>query len=101
MRSALDYAIAAFGKKAMNELKRLCKMPNAPPTQGQWRAFYARFIHLIFQQHERENDAGKFPRRLIREMDCFFVFLEAHGVEATNNRGERALRFGVLWRKCS
>lgn len=29
------------------------------------------------------------------------VFLREHGVEPTNNRAERALRFAVLWRKCS
>jgi transposase len=29
------------------------------------------------------------------------VFLCEHGVEATNNRAERALRFAVLWRKRS
>ena len=27
--------------------------------------------------------------------------LNEHGVEPTNNRAERALRFGVLWRKRS
>lgn len=93
--------IASFGKKSSDELKRLCKMANAPPTKGQWRAFYARFVHLIFQQNERKDDAGKFARRLIRELDCLWVFLEVHGVEPTNNRGERAIRFGVLWRKRS
>lgn len=93
--------IASFGKKASDELKRLCKMANAPPTKGQWRAFYARFIHLIFQHNERKDAAGTFARRLIRELDCLWVFLEVHGVEPTNNRGERAIRFGVLWRKRS
>ena len=29
------------------------------------------------------------------------MFLVQHGVEPTNNRAERALRFGVLWRKRS
>jgi len=29
------------------------------------------------------------------------VFLVHHGVEPTNNRAERALRYGVLWRKRS
>ena len=29
------------------------------------------------------------------------VFLTEEGVEPTNNRAERALRFGVLWRKRS
>lgn len=34
-------------------------------------------------------------------MDSLWVFLEEEGVEPTNNRDERALRFGVLWRKRS
>ena len=96
-----DPEIASFGKKACAELRRLCKMANAPPTTGQWRAFYARFIHLIFQHNERKDDAGKFARRLVRELDCLWVFLDVHGVDPTNNRGERAIRFGVLWRKRS
>ena len=29
------------------------------------------------------------------------MFLDENGVEPTNNRSERALRFGVLWRKRS
>jgi transposase len=29
------------------------------------------------------------------------VFLNHYGVDPTNNRAERALRFGVLWRKRS
>jgi transposase len=47
------------------------------------------------------DDAGRFARRLLREMDSLWVFLVQHGVEPTNNRAERALRFGVLWRKRS
>jgi transposase len=34
-------------------------------------------------------------------MDSLWVFLAQHGVEPTNNRAERALRSGVLWRKRS
>jgi len=96
-----DPEMAAFGNKVMNELKRLCHMAHAPPTEGQLRIFYARFIHLIFQHKERKDEAGKFARRLIREMDSLCLFLDVMGVEPTNNRAERSLRFGVLWRKCS
>src|SRR5262249_47892220 len=35
------------------------------------------------------------------EMASRWLFLSQHGVEPTNNRAERALRFGVLWRKRS
>ena len=34
-------------------------------------------------------------------MDARWGFLAQHGVEPTNNRAERALRCGVLWRKRS
>ena len=37
----------------------------------------------------------------VAQMDSLWVFLAQHGVEPTNNRAERAMRFGVLWRKRS
>ena len=49
----------------------------------------------------RSDDAGRLVRRLRREMGSLWVFLNESGVEPTNNRAERALRFGVLWRKGS
>src|SRR5713101_3552889 len=76
-------------------------MATAPPTGGAWRAWYARLCRLIDQYHDRPDDAGRFARRLLREMDSLWVFLAQHGVDPTNNRAERALRFGVLWRKRS
>ena len=76
-------------------------MATAPPTGGEWRAWYARLCKLIDQYHDRQDDAGRLARRLLREMDSLWVFLVHHGVEPTNNRAERALRFGVQWRKRS
>jgi transposase len=93
--------LAACGAWALAELQRLCHMATAPPTGGEWRAWYARLCRLIEQYHDRLDDAGRFARRLLREMDSLWVFLVQHGVEPTNNRAERALRFGVLWRKRS
>src|SRR5262247_1309712 len=94
-------ALAACGTWALTELQRLCHMATAPPTGGEWRAWYARLCRLIEQYHDRQDDAGRFARRLLREMDSLWVFLVHHGVDATNNRAERALRCGVLWRKRS
>ncbi len=94
-------AVAACGTWALAELQRLCHMATAPPTGGEWRAWYARLCKLIDQYHDHTDDAGRFARRLLREMDSLWVFLAQHGVEPTNNRAERALRFGVLWRKRS
>ncbi len=34
-------------------------------------------------------------------MDSLFTFLVEEGVEPTNNRAERMIRFAVLWRKRS
>ena len=50
---------------------------------------------------EFQFELGNGDRRLLREVDSLWVFLVQHGVEPTNNRAERALRFGVLWRKRS
>jgi transposase len=93
--------LAACGTWALAELQRLCHMATAPPTGGAWRAWYARLCKWIDQYHDRSDEAGRFARRLLREMDSLWVFLAQHGVEPTNNRAERALRFGVQWRKRS
>jgi transposase len=71
------------------------------PTVGQWRAWYARFSALVNQYTARPDKAGTFARRLKREGESLWVFLDVQGVEATNNIAERAHRFGVLWRKRS
>jgi transposase len=93
--------LAACGTWALAELQRLCHMATAPPTGGECRAWYTRLCRLIDHDHDRSDDAGRFARRLLREMDSLWVFLAQHGVEPTNNRAERALRFGVLWRRRS
>jgi len=64
-------------------------------------ATYARLCRLIDQYYDCPDEAGRLVRRLLGELDSFWVFLVQHGVEPTNNRAERALRFGVLWRKRS
>ena len=55
--------LAACGTWALAELQRLCHMATAPPTGGEWRAWYARLCHLIDQYHDRPDDAGRFARR--------------------------------------
>jgi transposase len=93
--------LACFGAKVHAELQRLCHMGTERPTVGQWRAWYARFHSLIHQHTTREDKVGTFARRLQREGDALWTFLDVAGVEATNNIAERAHRFGVLWRKRS
>jgi len=63
-------------------------MAAVPPTGGEWRAWYARLCKLIEQYHDQQDDAGRFARRLLREMDSLWVFLAQQGVEPTNNRAE-------------
>jgi transposase len=93
--------LAKFGENALKELQRLCHMAHAPPTIGEWRAFYARFIRLTTRHQDRKDEAGKFTARLLREIDSLWVFLEKSGVSPTNNHAERMLRFAVCWRKRS
>jgi len=96
-----DPELARFGTTALAELTRLCHMAHAPPTIGQWRTFYARFIKLIIRNHGRKDEAGIFAARLLREINSLWVFLEKEGVSPTNNHAERMLRFAVCWRKRS
>ena len=96
-----DASLARFGRWALAELRRLCKMAHAPPTVGQWRAFHARFSRLIRRHAERKDAAGAFARRLRDNLDHLWLFLREPGVEPTNNHAERLLRFAVTWRKSS
>ena len=56
---------------------------------------------LVRRYELRSDDAGRLVKCLRRELGSLWVFLNEPGVEPTNNRAERALRFGVLWRKGS
>lgn len=96
-----DEAIAQFGGQILKELQLLCHFAKAPPGERKWRNFYSRFILLLMLHEGAESEAGKLARSLGSAMDTLWVFLEEHGVEPTNNRAERALRFGVIWRKRS
>jgi transposase len=95
----LESGLAAFGRRIRDELQRLCHMSTERPTVGQWRAWYARFRHLISSTMGRLDKAGTFARRLDREQEALWLFLDLPGIDATNNAAERALRFGVMWRK--
>jgi transposase len=101
LAESVEAGIARFGGRVHAELQRLCHMGTERPTVGQWRAWYARFSALVNQHTARPDKAGTFARRLAREGEAPWVFLDVPGVEATNNIAERAHRFGVLWRKRS
>jgi transposase len=101
LAESVEAGMARFGRRVHAELQRLCHMGTARPTVGKWRMWYARFRALVNQHAAREDKAGTFARRLAREGESLWVFLDVQGVEATNNIAERAHRFGVLWRKRS
>lgn len=93
--------IQNFGEKVLAELQFLCSMANKLPTEKQWDAFHERFINLIYDNWDRDDEAGKFARRLERELDSLWVFLQVLGVDPTNNHTEQIVRFAVLLRKRS
>lgn len=101
LEESLEAGIARFGRRAHAELQRLCHMGTERPTVGQWRAWYARFRSLLTRHTPREDKAGTFARRLVREGESLGAFLDVPGVKPTNNVAERAHRCGVLWRKRS
>jgi transposase len=96
-----DAELAWFGRRVLAELQRLAHWATAPPTAGEVQTWYARMVHLLNQYRGRQDEAGKLARTLEREMRSLWTFVVEEGVEPTNNKAERALRFAVLWRKIS
>jgi transposase len=94
-----DPEVAWFGRRVMAELQRLVHWSQAPPTAGDVQTWYARMVHLLAYHRQRRDEAGTLARTLEREMGSLWTFVVEDGVEPTNNRAERALRFAVLWRK--
>jgi transposase len=94
-----DPEVAYFGRRMLTELQRLVHWAQAPPTAGAVQTWYARMVHLLNQYRARKDEAGTLARTLEREMGALWTFVVEEGIEPTNNRAERALRFAVLWRK--
>ena len=94
-------ALSKPGAWALSELRRLCRMAQRRPSNGEWTMFHARLLRLIGLYHEQDDEAGQLVRHLRRELDHLWLFLEEQGVAPTNNHAERTLRFAVLWRKRS
>ena len=96
-----DKALKPFGQSLLEHLTRMCQWAHAPPGEDEWTDGYSQLMLLLLLYEGAADEAGKLARHVARQMDCLWLFLETHGVEPTNNRAERALRFGVLWRKRS
>jgi transposase len=90
-----------FGEIVAGWLRQLTHFAKEPPDPKQWSDFYTFFLFTVSLWEADKTDAGQLARQIVREIDNLWVFLEHEGVEPTNNRAERALRFGVLWRKRS
>lgn len=96
-----DESIRRFGKNAYDILRELVSFAHKPPSHKKWTDCYSKLIMIILLFEGADDDSGRLAKRLSREIDNLFTFLEEEGVEPTNNRAERAIRFGVLWRKKS
>jgi transposase len=96
-----DERIKAFGQQALAELRLLCHWAKAPPIHHEDLEWVRRFAILISDHVERKDDAGKFARQLARLLKSLWLFMDEKGVEPTNNRAERALRYAVIRRKRS
>lgn len=94
-----DPELAGFGRRVLTAWQRLVHWAQAPPTAGAVQTWYARMGQLLNQARARPDDAGKLARTLEREMASLWTFVVEAGVDPTNNRAERALRFAVLWRR--
>jgi transposase len=90
-----------FGEIMAAWLRQLVHFAKEPPDPKQWSEFHSHFLFGLSLWEPDKTDAGRLARQILREIDNLWVFLEHKGVEPTNNRAERALRFGVLWRKRS
>jgi transposase len=63
------------------------------------QTWYARMVHLLSHYRLHRDEEGTSARTLERDMAHLWTFVVEEGVEPTNNREERALRFAVLWRR--
>lgn len=96
-----DESIKSFGQSMLTKLQLLCYWAKKPPNEKQWTKFYSELLLLLMLHEGADDPAGKFARSIGKQLESLWVFLDENGVEPTNNRSERALRFGVLWRKRS
>lgn len=90
-----------FGEIMTALLRQLTQFAKDPPTSRQWTEFYRILLFTLSLWETDISGAGQLARQVLREIEALWFFLEHEGVEPTNNRAERALRFGVLWRKRS
>ncbi len=96
-----DPIVSQFGESIARLLKKLTHYSKEPPSEKEWEDFFIEFMLLTLSFEDTKNEAGKFARKLGREIETLWLFLDEKDVEPTNNIAERAIRFAVLWRKRS
>lgn len=77
---------------------RLVSVSDRPPPGGLIEEAKAELLRLVEGPFESE-ECRRFAGKVLGGLDYWFTFLEASGVDATNNRAERALRELVVQRK--
>ena len=97
----LKVGLRIFGRVTASFLRQLVSFAHSPPESTAWNEFYRKFMFWLSLYEESQDDAGRLTRQMVREIEALWYFLHQCDVEPTNNRAERALRFGVLWRKRS
>ena len=90
-----------FGHIVAAHLRELIQFSKYPPSSRQWSEFYSTLLFTLSLWEGDKTDAGLLARQIVREIDSLWFFLDHKDVDPPNNRAERALRFGVLWRKRS
>jgi transposase len=96
-----DELIKSFGQSIHKKSQLLCHWAKKPPNEKQWTEFYSELLLLLILHEGADDPAGQLARSIGKQIESLWVFLDENGVEPTKNRSERALRFGVLWRKRS
>ena len=70
--------------------------------QRRMKPIERRILRLLRLAHARaESKTSGMAREILGQRDFLFCFVNAEGVEPTNNAAERAIRPAVLWRKGS
>ena len=82
-------------------LQRLIHFSKEPPGEQEWSDFYYELMVVLSLHGDEKDDSGIMVHHFFGMLESLWVFLDFEGIEPTNNRAERALRMGVLWRKRS
>jgi transposase len=92
VREVLEKALEARDRRDRGEIT----WRGAQVVRGRLQAKMSRLLGGRFTNAENR----RFAKHLRNYADALFVFLKYEGVEATNWRGEHAMRAGIMVRKC-